>query len=65
MIVIDSSDLAPIITAIAGLVTVIGGIVAQIILTIKQNRKIESNHLETIEEVRNGPSIKETGPGSP
>jgi uncharacterized membrane protein (DUF485 family) len=40
---IDSNDVAPIIGAIAALLTVVGGFVVQIVMTMRQNKKMDEH----------------------
>lgn len=41
---ISSDDIAPIITALGGFLTVVGGIVTNIIMTIRQGRQMNQRH---------------------
>lgn len=48
---IDSNDIAPILTALATVLTVIGGMVTNLILTLRQGRRIEQ-HATEIKELK-------------
>jgi len=41
---ISSDDIAPIIGALGGFLTVVGGLVTNIVMMIRQNRKIEEHN---------------------
>lgn len=64
---IDSNDVAPIIGAIAALLTVVGGFVVQIVMMVRQNRKLEEHTLairKDIAEVHTGQTgVQKTLPG--
>ena len=48
---VSSSDFAPIITALAGLLTAVVAFVTSIVILIKQNKKAEQDHIETIRAI--------------
>lgn len=48
---IDSNDVAPILTALGAFVTVIGGIVTNLIITLRQGKRI-GKHATEIEELK-------------
>lgn len=56
--VIASTDIASVLTALGVLITAVGGVFTSIYMTVRQNRKIEANHIETMEAV-NGTSGKQ------
>jgi len=54
---ISSDDIAPLLTALGGFLTVVGGLVTNIVMMVRQNRKLEGHTnaiRKDIEEVRSG-----------
>lgn len=41
-------DVPAILTALGGFITVVGGFIVQTIMMMRQNRKLDSNHAETV-----------------
>ena len=48
---ISSDDIAPILTALGTLLTVVGGVVVNLIMTLRQGRKLEE-HKAAIEQLK-------------
>lgn len=58
---ISSDDIAPIIGALAGFLTVVGGLVTNIVMMVHQNRKIEEHNTTLRSDIKD---LKDSSTGT-